>query len=213
MGDLENRRPLASRDTRWAARLTRRLAATRITPNQISMAGIGMALVSGLGFWLAGDAQGWGRALWLVLAALFCQLRLLCNLLDGMVAIEACRAAPDGGFWNEFPDRAADLLILMGMALGVAAPALGWAAVSFSFLTAYVRQLGIGCGAGADFSGPMAKQHRMALATGAALLSLAEPLWDGRGGILHVALWLICLGAALTACSRATRLVRNLRRS
>lgn len=209
MAEPENRRPLASRDTRWAARITRWLAGTGITPNQISIAGIGAALLAGGCFWLAGEAQG--RAIWLILGAAFCQLRLLCNLFDGMVAIEAGRASPDGGFWNEFPDRVADLLILMGVAMGVGLPALGWAAVSFAFLTAYVRQLGIGCGAGADFAGPMAKQHRMALITGAALLSLAEPLWGGQGDILRAALWIIAIGAALTALRRATRLVRKLR--
>ena len=211
MAKLENRRPLASRDTRWAARITRGLAGTGITPNQISVAGIGAAALSGGCFWLAGDAQGGTRALWLLLGAGFCQLRLLCNLFDGMVAVEAGRAAPDGAFWNEFPDRIADLLILMGIAMGLAAPALGWAAVSFAFLTAYVRQLGIGCGAGADFAGPMAKQHRMALVSGAAILSLAEPLWGGQGGVLRLALWLVALGVALTALRRAIRLVARLR--
>lgn len=211
MASTENRRPLASRDTRWAARITRWLAGTSITPNQISIAGIGAAFLSGGCFWLAGESFGWTRAILLLLAAVFCQLRLLCNLLDGMVAIEAGRASPDGGFWNELPDRVADMLILMGIALGLGAPALGWAAVSFAFLTAYIRQLGIGCGAGADFSGPMAKPHRMALVTAAAVLSLAEPLWGGHGQVLLVGLWLIALGAAFTALRRSVRLVWKLR--
>lgn len=209
MADPANRRPLASRDTAWAARITRRLAATRITPNQVSIAGIGAAALAGGCFWLAGDAPG--RPFWLILGAVFVQLRLLCNLFDGMVAIEAGRASPDGGFWNEFPDRAADMLILMGVALGLHDPALGWAAVSFAFLTAYVRQLGVSCGAPADFAGPMAKQHRMALITGAAALSLPEPLWGWHGQTLHIALWIIAIGAGLTALRRAVRLVRRLR--
>jgi len=209
MPETANRRPLASRQSAWAARITRWLATTRITPNQISMAGMVAALIAGLCLWAAGTMPG--RWLFLLGGAVFVQLRLLCNLLDGMVAIEAGRGAPDGGFWNEFPDRVSDMLILMGVALGIGQPALGWAAVSFAFLTAYLRELGVNCGAGADFSGPMAKQHRMALVTGAAILSLAEPLWQGRGGILTIALWLVCLGAALTALRRALRLVGKLR--
>ena len=210
MADLQNRRPLASRQTGWAAAITRWLAATTITPNQISMAGMGAALLSGACFWLAGDAVGFGRVLLLLLAAGFCQLRLLCNLFDGMVAVEAGRGSADGPFWNEFPDRVADMLILMGFALGIGQPALGWAAVAFAFLTAYVRQLGIGCRLPADFVGPMAKQHRMALVTGAALLALFEPFWDGRGQIQLVALWVIAIGAALTALRRAIRIVKAL---
>lgn len=211
MGDVSNRRPLASRQTGWAARVTRWLAGTSVTPNQISMAGMAAALASGAAFWGAGAAEGASRGGLLLLAAGFCQLRLLCNLFDGMVAVEAGRGAPDGSFWNECPDRVSDLLILMGLALGLGAPALGWAAVSMAFLTAYIRELGVNCGLPADFAGPMAKQHRMALVTGAALLSLLEPIWQGRGGVLQAALWVIVLGAGLTALRRALRLVAALR--
>lgn len=208
--DTSNRRPLASRQSGWAARVSRWLSSTPVTPNQISMAGMGAALLAGLCFWAAGASE-W-RWVFLLLAALGCQMRLLCNLFDGMVAIEAGRAAPDGGFWNEFPDRVSDLLILMGAALGIGEPALGWAAVSFAFLTAYVRELGVNCGLATDFAGPMAKQHRMAVISAGAVLSLAEPLWDGRGQVLTVALWIVAIGAGITALRRAWRLVAALRR-
>ncbi|MET3602082.1 CDP-alcohol phosphatidyltransferase family protein [Martelella mangrovi] len=205
----ENRRPLSSRNTGWARKVARWLAATSVTPNQISMAGMVAAFASGLSFWCSSLLPGqWA---FLLMAALFCQLRLLCNLFDGMVAIEAGRAAPDGGFWNEFPDRVSDLLIIGGMALATGSPDLGWAAVSFAFLTAYVRELGVNCGTPADFAGPMAKQHRMAVVTAAAVISAFERLWGGRGEILEAALWIIAIGAALTALRRSWRLVLRLR--
>lgn len=212
MPAVQNRRPLASRGTGWALMVSRRLAATRITPNQISFAGMVAALVAGGCFWGAGTTIGAGRAGLLLLAAALVQIRLLCNLFDGMVAIEAGRASPDGAFWNEFPDRISDMLIVLGIAAGVGEPALGWSATAFAFLTAYVRELGINCGAGADFSGPMAKQHRMALITFAAILSIAEPLWNGTGQILVSALWVIIIGAAITALRRSLRIVTVLRR-
>lgn len=211
MTEPDQRRPLASRQTAWAAALTRRLAATSVTPNQISGAGMVVALLSGICFGLAGSAEGWGRVLLLLLAAGFCQIRLLCNLLDGMVAVEAGRGAPDGPFWNEFPDRVSDMFILVGAGIGAAVPGLGWIAVSMAFLTAYTRELGSNCGAKADFSGPMAKPHRMALITGAALLSLFEPLWNSSGQILAAALAVIAIGAGMTALRRAVRLVRFLK--
>lgn len=206
-----NRRPLASRQTGWAQALASALARGPLTPNQISQIGIGAALLSGLAFWAAGAADSWGRVALLLAGAGFCQLRLLCNLLDGMVAVEARRGGPDGGFWNEMPDRIEDALILMGVALGLGLPALGWAAVSAAFLTAYVRALGTSLGQVADFSGPMAKPHRMALVTGAVLLSLAEPFWSGHGDVLELALWVVMLGATLTVARRSWRLVRALR--
>jgi len=212
MIDNTNRRPLASRGTAWARRLTQRLAATRVTPNQISQAGMVMAALSGAAFWLSGaTGDALARAVLLLAAAGFCQLRLLCNLLDGMVAVEAGRSAPDGVCWNEVPDRVADILILTGVGYGIGLPALGWAAAAFAVMTAYLREVGRAEGIGVDFSGPMAKPHRMAVVTAAALLSIAEPLWDGRGGVLEIALWIVTLGALITALRRARRLVKRLR--
>lgn len=211
MAQDSDRRPLASRDTGWARGIARRLSASGITPNQISMASMAMAACAGAAFWLAGSAVSGLRAALLLAAALFCQLRLLCNLFDGMVAIESGKQEADGPFWNEFPDRVADILILTGVGYGIGLPALGWAAAAFAVLTAYTRELGRNCGLPADFSGPMAKQHRMATITVAALLSLLEPLWRGQGEVLVIALWLIAVGAAVTALRRAANIVRGLR--
>ncbi|PZO67315.1 MAG: CDP-diacylglycerol--glycerol-3-phosphate 3-phosphatidyltransferase [Paracoccus denitrificans] len=209
---MTDRRPLASRQTRWAADLTRRLAATSITPNQISIASMGFAALAGGAFWWAGDAHWLGRVVLLILGAAFVQLRLLCNLLDGMVAVEAGRGSPDGKFWNEAPDRVADMLILVGAGLGVGLPGLGWAAAAFAILTAYIRELGASAGLGSDFSGPMAKPHRMALITGAALLSLFEPIWHGQGDVLTLGLWIVVIGAAVTALRRSVRVIQGLKR-
>ncbi len=206
-----DRRPLASRDTGWARWIARRLTAAGIAPNHISMASMVMAACAGVAFWQAGEAEAGARIALLIAAALFCQLRLLCNLFDGMVAIEGGRQSPDGAFWNEFPDRVADMLILVGAGYGTGEPALGWAAAAFAVLTAYTRELGRACGLPADFRGPMAKPHRMAAITAAALISCVEPAWGGHGVILKAALWLIAAGAALTALRRAATLVAALR--
>lgn len=211
MAQDENRRPLASRDSGWALTIARKLSTASVTPNQISMASMVMAAVAGIAFWQAGTAMGGSRVAMLLLAALFCQFRLLCNLFDGMVAIEGGKQAPDGPFWNEFPDRVADILILVGAGYGAGVPTLGWAAAAFAVLTAYTRELGRNCGLPADFSGPMAKQHRMAAITAAAVLSLVEPLWSGHNQIIIGALWLIAVGAAITAIRRAANIVRKLR--
>lgn len=206
-----NRRPLSSRDTGWARAIARRLTQAAITPNQISMASMAMAGVAGAAFWLAGGREATPRVALLLAGVLFCQLRLLCNLFDGMVAIEGGKQSADGAFWNEFPDRVADILIFAGVGLGIGMPALGWAAAGLAVLTAYTRELGRACGLPADFSGPMAKQHRMATITAAALLSLFEPLWHGHNEVLTLALWLVAVGAAVTTLRRAANIVRALR--
>jgi len=208
---LPDRRPLASRDTGWAQAVARFLAGTGVTPNRISIASMVAAALAGLAFGMAGQAVSIWRPLFLVLAAAFCQLRLLCNLFDGMVAIEGGKRSADGAFWNEFPDRVADMLILVGVGYGIGTPALAWAAAGFAIFTAYVRELGRGCGLPADFSGPMAKQHRMALITCASLVSLLEPLWSGRNEILTAALWIIAIGSAVTVLRRAWHVVSRLK--
>lgn len=207
-----DRRPLASRNTRWARSLARRMTALSVTPNRISQASMVMAALAGASFWLSGAAAGVGtRVTLLILAALFCQLRLLCNLLDGMVAVEGGKGEADGPFWNEFPDRVADILIFAGVGYGIAMPGLGWAAGAFAVLTAYVRELGRATGNPSDFGGPMAKQHRMAVATAAALLSIIEALWNGGSWVLTIALWIVVLGSAVTVLRRSFNLIRHLK--
>ena len=203
-----DRRPIATRNAGWAQSAARKLAASRVTPNQISIASMVAGLLAGEAFWWAGSQAGWGAALLFLLAAAFCQARLICNLLDGMVAVEGGKTSPTGPFWNEFPDRVADILILGGAGLGAGQPALGFAAAALAVFTAYVRELGRANGAPSDFSGPMAKPHRMAAMTVAAVLAALAPLTSiPAATILTAALWIVLAGTALTILRRAIRLI------
>ncbi|HUF86695.1 MAG TPA: CDP-alcohol phosphatidyltransferase family protein [Thermohalobaculum sp.] len=210
MTGSRDRRPLASRASAAAGALAGRIARSAITPNQISQAGLVAALLAALCLWGGAGATGVARVALLIGAAALIQLRLSCNLLDGMVAIEAGKAAPDGPFWNEVPDRIADIAILAGAGYAVGEPGLGWAAAALAVLTAYIRELGAGLGAPADFRGPMAKPHRMALMTVAAIAACFEPLWGTQEFVLRGALWVVVAGTALTCVRRAGRLLRVL---
>ena len=205
------RRPIASRNTRLAKSLARSLASTAITPNQISMGSMVAAAIAGGSFWASAFTSNGPRVALLLLAAVACQARLICNLMDGLVAIESGKRAADGAFWNEFPDRVADILIIAGLGLAASSPTLGWAAASMAILTAYTRELGQSCGAPVDFSGPMAKPHRMALVTFAAIAAVLEEIAGMDALVLHAALWVLVLGAALTTVRRAGRIVSYLR--
>ncbi len=165
----------------------------------------------------SGPAEGPVRAALLAAALICVQLRLVCNLLDGMVAVEHGRGGPTGPIWNELPDRIADPLFLVAAGYGAAGAGVvwgapvGWLAGLLAVLTAYVRELGRALGCPADFSGPMAKPHRMAVLTAACAISIAEPLWRWRGQSLAIALAIIALGSALTVVLRTLRLARRLR--
>jgi len=201
MDPTPNRRPLASRSTAWAAALTRLLLRTPLTPNAISLAGIGFAAAGAVAFLLVGQS----RWLWLV-GALAIQLRLLANLLDGLVAVEGGRRAPTGALFNEFPDRIEDSLLLVAAGYACGQPALGWAAALFAMGTAYARALGGSLGLGQDFSGPMAKPHRMAALTAGAVLSPLLPNLP----VMAATLALIGAGAALTGLRRLRHAARAL---
>jgi phosphatidylglycerophosphate synthase len=210
--DLENRRPLKSRDTGWARRLATVLAKAQVQPNLISATSIAFAVLGGAMLAFSGILPDWARPVALIAAAACIQGRLLCNLLDGMVAIEHGQGSPAGPIWNELPDRIADLMFFVGA--GYAAdglgwtvgPALGWLAGSLAILTAYVRELGRGLGFPADFSGPMAKQQRMAALTILCVIAAAEPLWGGHGLVMVAGLIAIVIGTGWTSIRRVSRL-------
>src|SRR6202034_1657443 len=100
-----------------------------------------------------------------VAVAVCIQLRLLSNLLDGLMAIEEDKKTATGALFNEFPDRVSDTLFLVGAGYASGSAELGWAAALLGVLTAYVRAMGASLGFGQDYSGPMAKQQRMFVLT------------------------------------------------
>src|SRR5262245_18443567 len=133
---MENRRPLASRSSRWAKALADRLVRAGASPNAISVASIGFAVIGAV-------FLVWGTpALGLLLAALCVQLRLLCNLLDGMVAIEGGRQSATGALYNEIPDRVADSLFIVALGYAIGWPVVGWLGALAAAITAYIRVLG-----------------------------------------------------------------------
>jgi phosphatidylglycerophosphate synthase len=215
---MQSRRPLKSRQRGWAKALAGMLAQAGVSPNAISLASIGFAALAALSL-LATSATGalLQPVLWLI-AALGIQLRLLCNLLDGMVAVEGGRGSKSGEVFNDAPDRLADIVILV--AAGYALPwptwggALGWVAAMLAVLTAYVRVLGRALSLPQDFCGPMAKQHRMAVLTVACLGAIVEDLLLGNHGwVLGAGLVVMAVGSALTIGRRLVRLVRALEAS
>ncbi len=198
------RRPIAARSSHWAGRLASWLSSTAITPNQISLISI---LWAGLGAVLILRGAAWQA--WIGAAACV-QLRLLCNLLDGMVAVEGGKSTPAGALYNEFPDRVADSLLLVALGYGAGIAWLGWAAALLAALTAYVRVFGGALGLPQDFSGIMAKQRRMALLTFALLAQAVEAQFGDSRYSLALAALLIAAGSLVTCLTRGRAIARRL---
>lgn len=181
---------------------------TPITPNQISILSIAAAAV-GSGALIVQPA------IWsLLLCAALIPVRLLCNLLDGMVAVEGGRHTPLGTLYNDIPDRVSDTLVMVALGVASGWPSLGWAAALLAVATAYVRLLGGSLGLAQDYRGPLAKQQRMWVAAAGCIFGAAElalsgaPTWS-----LQIALWILVAGSAATCATRtaaiATALVQR----
>jgi phosphatidylglycerophosphate synthase len=202
---MPDRRPIASRSNALIQRLARMLAHTAVTPNQISVFSALISLLVPAGLLLVGGHAG------ALLAVLGIQLRLLANVLDGLVAVEGGKSSVQGALYNEFPDRIADTVILVSIGYAADAASLGWAAALLAALTAYVRVFGGTLGQQQCFDGPMAKQHRMAVATVALLISTVT-LMLAASAVLKVSLVVITLGSAWTCVTRTQAILHNLER-
>jgi phosphatidylglycerophosphate synthase len=196
-----DRRPIAARKATWAIRLAEVLAARGASANAISVWGMIAGIASGLA--LASTNQATGLLLplaWLGGAALV-GLRLLANMLDGMVAERRGICSPVGSLYNEVPDRVSDVATLLGLGYALGSdPIFGWAASLLAVLTAYVRAQVAVSGAPQDFRGPMAKPHRMTVVIIAAVVAAA----GFHDLICRPALAVIAIGSAITAWRRLT---------
>lgn len=204
------RRPIAARGHPLSRRSAALLVAWRVPANAISVASLGFALAAGL--LLALVARETSGA-WLA-AALLIELRLLCNMLDGMVALTRGSGSKLGALFNELPDRFSDIAVLVGLGFAPGSlPWLGFSAALAAVMTAYVSAFGQAQGQPPDFSGPFAKPQRMQAVAIACLLCFALPLVGHDPLAWSLPAWtlgLVAAGTALTVLRRLYRLGRRL---
>lgn len=215
------RRVVPQRTTSWAQRIATILQKLRLTPNMISVASVIIAAVGCAALVLAGhNDDAVPRAVLLLIAAACAPLRLLANMLDGMLAVEGGMSSPVGDLYNELPDRLSDVLFLAGAGYAAAQVTggitLGWVAASLAVLTAYVRSLGAAQGLSNHFDGPMSKPRRMWVLVIGCLVAVAEPWFVGHLGVplgisLAVALAVVAVGSLITVIVRLLRIADDLR--
>jgi phosphatidylglycerophosphate synthase len=208
-----SRRPIGEgfrATARFATALCVRLS---IHPDAISYASIVAAAIAAFCFWKSG-AHPW----LLLVAPLFCYLRLWFNMLDGMVALASGKASWRGEILNDLPDRVSDVLIFVGVAhSGWMNPFLGYWAAIFALLTAYVGMFGQAVGVQREFSGVMSKPWRMVTLHVGAWLALACYWWnDGSSplGKLTILDWtcvVVVAGCLQTMAVRLRRIMAALR--
>ena len=156
--EVDGRREIASRNTAWANNIARKLTRWGVTPNQISMMSVFFAMVGCL--LLIGTViyPGFNKYVAYILFIVCMQSRLLCNLFDGMVAIEGGKKSANGDLYNDMPDRFADALFIIpvGYVAGGFGVELGWLGALLAVMTAYFRWIGAYKTHQHFFNGPMA---------------------------------------------------------
>lgn len=210
----ENRRPVRLRENKAVRALARWLVRAGMQPNQVSILSVLFAALSGLCLTLSVTANlEWLIAL-LAIAAAFIALRGLCNLCDGLMAVEGGLKTRSGEIFNDLPDRISDPLLLVAVGYSIDGASwgheLGWGAGLLAVMTAYVRVLGGSAGGSQQFCGPMAKTHRMIVIMAACLIAAVEAAMGWNPRVMILALGLIIVGSVITVLRRTYRVVKEL---
>src|SRR6266513_4038343 len=209
-----SRRPIAQMFRRTGEGTANLCVRLGISPDAISYLSIVAALSAALCFWKS------GKNTWLLIVApLFCYLRLWFNMLDGMVAVAAGRASARGEIVNDLPDRISDVIIFAGVAhSGLMNPVIGYWAAIFSLLTAYVGLFGQAIGGRREFGGVLSKPWRMVV-LGVGAWALFVSLWwsnwsmnrtESLPPILDWTCLVIIVGCFQTIIVRLKRIMRAL---
>lgn len=211
---IKDRRPIGVRDNQRVRATAVWLTRAGVRPNHVSLASLVFAGLSAACLMLTGTAApGWHSALF-VAAAGFIVLRGLCNLCDGLMAIEGGLKTKSGEIFNDLPDRISDPLLLVAAGHSITwvswGDELGWVAGLLAVMTAYVRVLGGCAGASQPFGGPMAKTHRMVVIAAACLIAAVESAMGWVVRAMTFGLEVVALGCVVTIALRTLRVVKEL---
>lgn len=206
MDQVSQRREIVGRNYSVIRNAAIFMAEIGIRPNWISIASIGFAGLAGVAMVFLGLQTNWAWAAAALCGILF---RGLCNIWDGLVAIECQKASSDGGFFNEAPDRLSDSLLLIGAGLAwrmdSSGLAIGLAAALAAGMVAYVRALSSNLTSKADFSGIMSKPYRMVVL---ALSILASLIWGPDA--FFPGLITIIVGCVISCATRSYSTIKTL---
>jgi phosphatidylglycerophosphate synthase len=206
-----SRRPIAGTFRATAGPAVRFCVRAGVHPDLISYLSIVASAIAAVCFWFSG-AHPW----LLLIAPLFCYLRLWFNMLDGMVALASGKASRRGEILNELPDRASDVMVFVAVAhSGLAHLPAGYGAAIGAILTAYVGTFGQAVADKREFGGIMSKPWRMVtLHVGAwlafALLAFNQPASPLGLSVLDWTCVIIMVGCVQTIVVRLRSTIRLL---
>ncbi len=205
---------MRARENKWVKGTALWLTRVGARPNHVSASSVLFAALSGACLVVAATTAGPWAVAWFAAAGACIPLRGLCNLCDGLMAIEGGLKTRSGEIFNDFPDRLSDSIVFVAAGYSVTwvswGRELGWAAGLLSAMTAYVRVLGVSGGASQQFCGPMAKTHRMVVMAAACLAASVETAMGHTPRAVMLALAVVVVGCVATIGRRTFRIAREL---
>lgn len=165
---LDQFRPLANRMLAPFVDAADRLG---MTPNAVSAVAFALAVCAAGAFYLAGET-----ALWYLGGALLVLASGWLDLLDGALARRQNVASTGGDLLDHVLDRYADILIIAGLAAGIDAYALGFAAVTGVLMTSYLGTQSQAVGLDRVYGGLLGRADRLVLVGVVAAVTAMVPL-------------------------------------
>jgi archaetidylinositol phosphate synthase len=165
------------------------VAADRVglTPNGVSVIAFGFAVAAAVGFYVA-------TPLGYVLGALCVLANGWLDLLDGALARTQNTDSLGGDLLDHVLDRYADIVLVVGLAAGIARYDLGLLAVTGVLMTSYLGTQIQAVGLGREYGGLVGRADRLALIGIAAVVAALVP---ESLGPLSVVGWLLVFFAII----------------
>ncbi len=165
-----------------------------LSPDEISVLAFILAMAAGISFLQA-------RPAWYLAGAVFVFLNGWLDLLDGALARDLQIDSPAGNLLDHVLDRYADIVVVAGLAGGIGAFALGFAAITGVLLTSYLGTQIEAVGLDREYGGLLGRADRLALI---GLVAVIVPFVPSVGGISIVAglLGFLAIVGHLTALQR-----------
>jgi archaetidylinositol phosphate synthase len=158
---------LKQRAQLWFTSEAKMLHNLGLTPNQVSILGIALAVLSAITYW-----QWKFHPLLLILAPLLMLASGLLDALDGALARLYGEATNFGGFFDSLLDRYADAIIICGIILGgLTDVTWGLAALMGSLLVSYARARAEAAGVKMESVGLAERAERLVVLALASFLS------------------------------------------
>jgi len=158
---------LKQRAQLWFTSEAKMLHNLGLTPNQVSILGIALAVLSAITYW-----QWKINSFLLILAPLLMLASGLLDALDGALARLYGEATNFGGFFDSLLDRYADAIIICGIILGgLTEVSWGLAALMGSLLVSYARARAEAAGVKMESVGLAERAERLVLLALASFLS------------------------------------------